>query len=318
MNALTLPGCGQPATIRIEGYTHADGNVSLDASAYACDIHIDVTMAALAMVGLAGYRAPLVVGTKRCGDGMDFTGPVSVILTAPVVPIRAVDASAEIAAAAARLLSGMDPGAESTPEAEHDAAQVADFLRELIEPPVDLDAVMTLAMEVGEAEGRRTATRDALAHVSVLAGRVRAEAASGGDVLEALALLADPARLTAHRTAMLNRNRGSEPAPGFPAFLEPRHVASTLTVVEMATLTSLTPWEVFLAGARLRTRADAVAVAESTPIGTSAEVADWVERVARMSPQAVVAALDWTVDEDGARRVIDLCVGLAAERDGGQ
>jgi hypothetical protein len=59
-----LPGCGEPATERIEVY----GADSLDAAAYACSRHRARVVAAIEAGGLAAYPVPPVPGMRRpCG-----------------------------------------------------------------------------------------------------------------------------------------------------------------------------------------------------------------------------------------------------------
>jgi len=87
----TIPGCGRPAVRRIEAYTAADGiaHGSLDASVYVCADHVEPTRDALAAAGFTPYLVPQpgpMGDVKRCGDGMDATGPTIQFLTAPDRP----------------------------------------------------------------------------------------------------------------------------------------------------------------------------------------------------------------------------------------
>ncbi|MDG4770694.1 hypothetical protein [Solwaraspora sp. WMMD792] len=86
-----IPGCGRPAVRRIEAYTAADGiaHGSLDASVYVCADHVEPTRDALAAAGFTPYLVPQpgpMGDVKRCGDGMDATGPTIQFLTAPDRP----------------------------------------------------------------------------------------------------------------------------------------------------------------------------------------------------------------------------------------
>ncbi|MDG4792438.1 hypothetical protein [Micromonospora sp. WMMD1082] len=56
----TLSGCDQPATIRIEVYSAADGRLhgSLDAVVYACDRHGIEAVSATQAAGLTAHRDP--------------------------------------------------------------------------------------------------------------------------------------------------------------------------------------------------------------------------------------------------------------------
>jgi hypothetical protein len=69
-----LPGCGQPATARIELYADITYK-SLDGSIYLCDAHAPITVAAAVAfteaTGLTSFRVPTGPG-KSCGDGFDF------------------------------------------------------------------------------------------------------------------------------------------------------------------------------------------------------------------------------------------------------
>jgi hypothetical protein len=62
-------GCGEPAAVRIEVYSTADGvTYSLDASVYACNQHADNAAAAVLAAGLVPHRgtAP-VIAHRACG-----------------------------------------------------------------------------------------------------------------------------------------------------------------------------------------------------------------------------------------------------------
>lgn len=84
-----LPGCGQPATARIEAFSPAangEAGGSLDASVYVCAGHAAEAVTALQAANFNAYRVAGGDGVKRCGDGMDFTGDRPVPLAAPAVP----------------------------------------------------------------------------------------------------------------------------------------------------------------------------------------------------------------------------------------
>jgi hypothetical protein len=65
-----LPGCGGPATVRVEVYSPADGKgrASLDASVYACPEHVDAMVSAIGAAGLTAYgcEAPMPL-SRPCG-----------------------------------------------------------------------------------------------------------------------------------------------------------------------------------------------------------------------------------------------------------
>ncbi|MEU6207872.1 hypothetical protein ABZ814_30320, partial [Micromonospora musae] len=67
----TLPECDQPATVRLEVYSPADGRLhgSLDAVVYACDQHAIETVSAIQTAGLTAHRysAPGVDINRACG-----------------------------------------------------------------------------------------------------------------------------------------------------------------------------------------------------------------------------------------------------------
>ncbi|MFC6017195.1 hypothetical protein ACFP2T_13385 [Plantactinospora solaniradicis] len=83
MRALpSLPGCGQPATVRIEVYSPGLGSdrASLDAVAYACDSHTGAVVAMLFDAGLSPQRTPYQphpedVVSPVCGTLRRLTGP---------------------------------------------------------------------------------------------------------------------------------------------------------------------------------------------------------------------------------------------------
>lgn len=86
----TLPGCGRPATIRIEAYAPLDGRMhgTLDASVYVCPDHAAPTVTVLEAVGFATRRLAGGTEVKGCGDGLDFADPTEVrTLAAPVSAI---------------------------------------------------------------------------------------------------------------------------------------------------------------------------------------------------------------------------------------
>ncbi|MER7459221.1 hypothetical protein [Micromonospora sp. NPDC126480] len=87
MTLPTLPGCGQPATVRIEIFSPASGpsGGSLDGSLYACEQHAADMVTALQAAGFNAYRVSGGDRVKRCGEGLDFTGPAPQPLTAPEV-----------------------------------------------------------------------------------------------------------------------------------------------------------------------------------------------------------------------------------------
>lgn len=93
-----LPGCGQPATARLELYADITYR-SLDGSIYLCDDHAPVTVAAATAfheaTGLTPFRVPTGPG-KRCGDGFDFLS---------MRPLDAPVTEAEVDAAARRVLA---------------------------------------------------------------------------------------------------------------------------------------------------------------------------------------------------------------------
>lgn len=84
-----LPACGAPAVRRIEIYAPKDGRAHGDliASYYACGEHRRPALDALGAAKLTPYPVPQPgpMGSKRCGDGFDFTSRPAHALTAPVV-----------------------------------------------------------------------------------------------------------------------------------------------------------------------------------------------------------------------------------------
>jgi hypothetical protein len=67
------PGCGAPATARIEGYSPRDGRThgSLDLAVYACDDH--TTQARDTWLGTLLPYTTRYVADARCGQSFDFT-----------------------------------------------------------------------------------------------------------------------------------------------------------------------------------------------------------------------------------------------------
>jgi hypothetical protein len=68
---LDLPGCGGPATVRIEVYTlPSDGHDhgSLDASVYACADHVGAMVSVIGAASLTAYscEAPMLLA-RPCG-----------------------------------------------------------------------------------------------------------------------------------------------------------------------------------------------------------------------------------------------------------
>lgn len=88
-----LPGCGQPATVRIEAYSARDGRMhgSLDGTVYTCDAHAGPAADAITAAGFTPYRMAVAdlhqieVGAEptRCGRGFDYTGDETRIYEAP-------------------------------------------------------------------------------------------------------------------------------------------------------------------------------------------------------------------------------------------
>jgi len=67
---IALPTCGGPATVRLEIYSAANGDLhgSLDASAYVCDLHGIPAVSACQAAGLTARRVPLAPDINRpCG-----------------------------------------------------------------------------------------------------------------------------------------------------------------------------------------------------------------------------------------------------------
>ena len=82
------------------------------------------------------------------------------------------------------------------------------------------------------------------------------------------------------------------------------------TLVEVAELCGITPWEAFTSGARIRTEADVLAVADSMPPMTPEEEADlaaWCAEVATWSVQRVAEA--WQCGMETAAHLRDLMAG---------
>ncbi|MDZ5441748.1 hypothetical protein U2F26_03250 [Micromonospora sp. 4G57] len=67
----TLPTCDEPATVRIEVYSAANGTLygSLDGAVYTCDEHGIEVVSAVQAAGLTAYRVPGAPDVDRtCGE----------------------------------------------------------------------------------------------------------------------------------------------------------------------------------------------------------------------------------------------------------
>ena len=72
----SLPGCGQPATGRIEAYSPPTATTlaSLDAVIYVCEQHLLDADTALCIAGYTPYRSRTMPSVPReCGQVVDFT-----------------------------------------------------------------------------------------------------------------------------------------------------------------------------------------------------------------------------------------------------
>ncbi|HEX5594402.1 MAG TPA: hypothetical protein VFX61_00015 [Micromonosporaceae bacterium] len=86
----------------------------------------------------------------------------------------------------------------------------------------------------------------------------------------------------------------------------------THSLVDVARLTGVTPWEAFAAGVRIRTTDDVIAVARTAPPKTPAELADlarWCAEVASWSVERV--AEEWRVSYATAVLLRDCIAGGA-------
>lgn len=101
-NLPTLPGCGAPATVRIEVYD-GPGYGSLDATAYSCSTHAGAIEQMIRDAGLTPFRtsgAGLVDNPAVCGYLVRYNAPVEP--AGPADHNGGTD-SASVAAYAARL-----------------------------------------------------------------------------------------------------------------------------------------------------------------------------------------------------------------------
>lgn len=93
-NLPTLPGCGRPATVRIEIYSARNGMLhgSLDGAAYGCDEHLAEVVDAIRAAGFTPFTVPGAVRAPgaRCGSGVDYTDPTGMRTIAAPEPAATV------------------------------------------------------------------------------------------------------------------------------------------------------------------------------------------------------------------------------------
>ncbi|WP_326550233.1 DUF6907 domain-containing protein [Micromonospora sp. NBC_01813] len=152
-----LPRCGEPAAHRIEAAADAHGN--LDASVYVCAGHLVPAAWSLTFAGFTSHvipHRPAPMGqVKRCGDGMDYTGPTAVALTAPTagqVPAQLVDEQTDTDPAWSPL-----DGPVPVDQADADRALVEKVYNAgQVYTGRDVLAMFNLGMELGYRTARRS------------------------------------------------------------------------------------------------------------------------------------------------------------------